>query len=77
MYIRIPASAYTQDQPLLSIGVRGAERVADYVVRDGYFIVDGLFEQARLITGGIARKGLFRKKRHTQLALHIYRAPSE
>lgn len=77
VYLRIPASAYAQDQPLLSIGLRGAERVADYVVRDGYFIVDGLFEQARLITGGIARRGLFRKKRHTQLALHIYRTPSK
>lgn len=72
VYIRIPSSAYSQDQPLLSIGVRGTERVADYVVRDGYFIVDGLFEEARLITGGIARRGLLRKKRHSQIALHIY-----
>ena len=73
VYIRIPSQAYAEDQPLLSIGVRGSERVADYVVRDGYFIVDGLFEQARLITGGIARKGIFGKKRHTQRALHLYR----
>lgn len=74
VYIRIPSYAYAEDQPLLSIGIRGSERVADYVVRDGYFIVDGLFEQARLITGGIARKGIFRRKRHTQRALHLYRA---
>ena len=74
VYIRIPSKAYSEDQPLLSIGVRGAERVADYVVRDGYFIVDGLFEEARLITGGIARKRLFRKRRHTQRALHLYRS---
>jgi len=73
VYIQIPSSAYSENQPLLSIGARGAERVADYIVRDGYFIVDGLFDQARLITGGIARKGLFRKKRHTQRALHLYR----
>ncbi len=73
VYIRIPASAYSQDQPLLSIGVQGAERVADYILRDGYFIVDGLFDQARLITGGIVSRGLFQKKRHTQIALHISR----
>lgn len=74
VYIRIPAHAYSEDQPLLSIGTRGSERVADYIIRDGYFIVDGLFEEARLITGGIARKGIFRRKRHTQRALHLYRA---
>ncbi len=74
VYIRIPSRAYSEDQPLLSIGVRGAERVTDYVVRDGYFIVDGLFEQARLITGGIAKRKLFRKRRHTQRALHISRS---
>jgi len=74
VYIQIPASAYVEHQPLLSIGRRGAERVADYVVRDGYFIVDGLFEEARLITGGVARKGLFRKKRQTQRALYLYRS---
>lgn len=73
VYIRIPSRAYEEDQPLLSIGVRGSERVTDYVVRDGYFIVDGIFEQARLITGGIARKGIFGRKRHTQRALHLYR----
>lgn len=74
VYIQIPASAYSENQPLLSIGARGAERVADYVVRDGYFIVDGLFEHARLIVGGIAHKGLFRRKRHTQRALHLYKS---
>ncbi|MCY4171565.1 MAG: TrbG/VirB9 family P-type conjugative transfer protein [Bacteroidetes bacterium] len=74
VYIQIPASAYSENQPLLSIGVRGAERVADYVVRDGYFIVDGLFEHARLIVGGITQKGLFRRARHTQRALHLYKS---
>ncbi len=74
VYIQIPASAYTENQPLLSIGVRGAERVADYVVRDGYFIVDGLFEHARLIVGGIKRRGLFRRQRHSQRALHLYKS---
>ncbi|MCY4159744.1 MAG: TrbG/VirB9 family P-type conjugative transfer protein [Bacteroidetes bacterium] len=73
VYIQIPSSAYSEDQPLLSIGTSGAERVTDYVVRDGYFIVDGLFDHARLITGGIARKGLFLRKRHTQRALHLYK----
>ncbi len=74
VYIRIPSHAFSEDQPLLSVGTRGSERVTDYIARDGYFIVDGLFEQARLIRGGTARKGLLRRKRHTQLALHIYRA---
>ena len=73
VYIRIPSDAYSQNQPLLSVGERGTERVVDYIVRDGYFIVDGLFEEARLITGGVGRKGLFRRKQYTQRSLHLYR----
>lgn len=72
VYIRVPAAAFEKDQPLLTIGKKGTERVADYIVRDGFYIIDGLFAQARLVTSGPARWRPFRRPRQTQRALHVY-----
>ncbi len=73
VYIKVPVAAFEKDQPLLSIGRKGAERVADYIVRDGFYIVDDLFAHARLITSGPARWRPFRRpQRQTQRVLHIY-----
>ena len=73
VYIRLPDEAYTFDQPLLSIGRKGQERVADYVLRDGYFIVGGLFEHARLIMSGPVGRNWLGRSRQVQYILHISR----
>ena len=72
VYIKIPGEAFALEQPLLSIGPVGRERVANYLVRDGFYIVDGLFDHARLVLSAPRRTGLFRKKRQAQRQLHIY-----
>lgn len=73
VYIRLPDEAYASEQPLLSIGRKGEERVADYVLRDGYFIVSGLFEHARLILSGPVRRNWFGRSRQAQYSLQIFR----
>lgn len=73
VYIRLPDEAPAVEHPLLSIGRTGQERVADYLLRDGYYIVNGLFEHARLITSGPVRRNWLGRSRQVQYTLHIYR----
>jgi len=73
VYIRLPGEADTFEHPLLSVGRKGQERVADYVLRDGYFIVSGLFEHARLILSGPAGRNWLGRSRRAQYLLHIRR----
>ena len=73
VFIRLPDEAFALEQPLLSIGAKGQERVGEYLVRDGYYIVATLFEHARLIISGPPQRGWFGRSRQKQYALHIIR----
>ncbi len=72
VYIKVPAMALSQDQPLLSVGAKGSERIVNYVFRHGFYVVDGLFDYARLVVSRSAPKQLFKKARQVQRSLHIF-----
>ena len=72
VYIKIPQESHTQDQPLLTIERGGEEIVANYVVRNGFYVVDRLFDRARLVLSSRERRGIFRKKRHVQQELQVF-----
>lgn len=73
VYIRLPEEAQVTDQPLLSIGREGQERVADYLLHEGHYIVSGLFDHARLIVSAPTRRNWLRRSRQKQYSLHISR----
>ena len=72
VFIKLPALAAGQDQPLLTVGRKGEERIVNYSFRHGFYVVDGLFSYARLIVSHPAPATLFRKARQVQRALHIF-----
>ena len=71
VFIKLPEAAFVGELPLLTVGARGAEQVMNYDVRDGFFVVDGLFTYARLVLSRPARPSLIRRRRQVQAALHI------
>ena len=73
VFLKLPAAASLLEQPLLLVGAKGLEQVMNYVVRDGFYVVDGLFEHARLVLSRPAKATLFRRRRQKQSALHIWR----
>ncbi len=72
VFIKPPALAEHSDQPLLTVGRTGEERVVNYTFRHGFYVVDGLFDYARLVVSHTAPRRLFRGTRQVQRALHIY-----
>lgn len=72
VYIKLPAKASKYEQPLLVVEARGEDQIVNYIVRDGFYIVDRLFSRARLVLSRTARRGLLRRKRQVQQELHIY-----
>ncbi len=72
VFIKLPEAAAGSELPLLTVGAKGAEQVLNYDVRDGFFVVDGLFEYARLVLSRSARPSLLRRRRQVQTALHIH-----
>lgn len=76
VYIKLPKKAFALDQPLLSIDYGGQEQVVHYAVRDGFYVVDHLFTQARLILHTTRPVGLLRKKRQVQQELQIFPRPN-
>ena len=75
VYIKLPDKAAEYDQPLLVIERNGEDQIVNYIVRDGFFIVDRLFARARLVFSVTKRRGLLRRKRQVQQALYIYPYP--
>ena len=72
VFIKPPAMAENSDQPLLTVGKKGEERVVNYTFRHGFFVVDGLFDYARLVVSRTAPRRVFRKARQVQRSLHIF-----
>lgn len=75
VYIRLSSVAVGQDQPLLSVGKKGEERMVNYIVREGHYVVEGLFSYARMIIVQVAPATLFRRARQVQRVLHIFTQP--
>ena len=75
VYVKLPAKAFEEEQPLLVVEAGGEDQIVNYVVRDGFFIVDRLFSRARLVMSQVRRSGLFRKKRQVQQELHLFPLP--
>ena len=73
VYIKSPQAAQDTDHPLLAVGRRGEERMVNYTVQHGYFVVEGLFAYARLVVSHPARR-LLRRTRQVQRSLHIFAA---
>jgi type IV secretion system protein VirB9 len=51
-YLRLPESARTGDLPALLVERAGGELgIVNYRVQDGWYVVDGTFERAKLVVG--------------------------
>jgi len=59
------------DLALLTVGPKGEERTANYAFRDGFYVVEELFEHARLVISHTVPHRLFRKSRQVQRFLNI------
>ncbi len=68
VFIRVPEAALSREAPVLLVRRGGKEEVVNYVVDRGFYVVSGLFEEARLL-GAPARRGLFRRRRQQVLVV--------
>jgi len=73
-YIRVPPGREAEGAALM-VGAERSARLVNFLIRDGYYIVDRVFEEARLVLPGpMRRKRFWQRRRQTQLALHIFRS---
>ena len=72
VYIKPPQEAGHSGQPVLTVGPKGEEQVANYAFREGFFIIEGLFDYARLVVSRTSKKRLFRPSRQVQHSLSIF-----
>lgn len=75
VYIKLPKKAAQYEQPLLVVETGGEDQIVNYIVRDGFIIVDRLFSRARLVFSVTRRKGLLGRKRQVHQTLYIYPVP--
>ena len=68
VFIRVPREAVTREAPPLLVRSAGREEVANYILEGGFYVVAGLFEEARLI-GQPARRGPLRRRRQAVLVI--------
>lgn len=68
VFIRVPREAVTREAPPLLVRSAGREEVANYILEGGFYVVAGLFEEARLI-GPPARRGPLRRRRQAVLVI--------
>ena len=72
VFIRVPPEA--EGSGVLMLGTDRDSRVGNYIVRNGYYIVEQVFDQARIILPGPpGRRFFFQKRRQTQRVLRIIR----
>ena len=71
VFLRIPPEA--KPNGVLLIGTQRDSHPGNYLVRDGFLIIERTFDEARLIVPGPARKPFLRKPRQTQRSLIITR----
>lgn len=72
VFIRVPDDA--SGGAVLMLGSERDGRVANYLIRDGYFIVERVFAEARLIMPGApAKKWFWQRRRQRQHVLEIKR----
>ncbi len=72
VFLRIPPEA--KPDGVLLIGTQRDSRPGNYLVRDGFLIIERIFDEARLILPGPSRKPFLRKARQTQRSLIIKRS---
>jgi len=73
VYVRIPDDI--KPDGTLLVGAEGDVRSGSYILRENFFIIESLFEEARIsIPGPLKRKRLFAKKRQSQRTLIITRS---
>lgn len=75
VYIKLPEEVTKYEQPLLVVELGGEDQIVNYIIRDGFYIVDRLFSRARLVVSYVKRTGLLRKKRQVHQELHIFPLP--
>lgn len=72
-FIRVPDVANRYELPVLRVYEDGQETVVNYVVRDGMYVVDRIFERAELVIGADVKKGFLglggRKQRARRLII--------
>lgn len=73
VYLRIPEG--TETGGVLLLGTADDTRPGSYIVREGFFIVERLFEEARIVLPGPQKRPRFwRRKRQSQRTLIITRS---
>ena len=70
VYLRMPDNV--EPGGVLLLGEEGDARTGSYILRENFFIIERLFDEARIVVPGPPkRKGLFGKKRQSQRTLVI------
>ena len=72
VFLRIPPEA--KPNGVLLIGTQRDSQPGNYLVRDGFLIIERTFDEARLIIPGPDRKRFLRRTRQTQRSLIITRS---
>ncbi len=68
VFIRVPEEMVQKDAPLLVLRRAGKDVISSYVLERGFYIVAGLFDEARLI-GATVRHGILRRRRPQVLSI--------
>jgi len=73
VYLRIPDAV--ESAGILLIGRESESRAGSFILREGFLIIENLFDEARIVLPGPQkRKRIFRRNRQTQSALILTRS---